>query len=188
MTQLRELGMPQATFEVSLRREDGGRWGKDQAEFLVSFNRGEELKPIQKIASCGELSRAMLAVKVILASADQTPTLIFDEVDVGIGGGMAEVVGKKLCLVSRERQVLCITHLPQIAAFADAHFQVFKRPVGGRMRVAVRRLHEGERVEEMARMLGGKRSALPLQYAEEILGRAQAWKRSLRGSLAYKLV
>lgn len=189
VAQLRELGMPQATFEVSFHREgEVGRGGKDQVEFLVSFNRGEARKPIQKIASCGELSRAMLAVKVVLASADQVPTLVFDEVDVGVGGGMAEVVGKKLSLVSRERQVLCVTHLPQIAAFADAHFQVFKQSAGGRMRVAVRRLHEGERVEELARMLGGKGSALPRQYAEELLGRAEAWKRSLSGSLTHELV
>ena len=147
--------------------------GLEEAEFLLSVNPGEEVRPLAKVASGGELSRIMLALEGILAEADDTPTLIFDEVDSGIGGGMAEMVGRKLAAVGTTRQVLCVTHLPQIAAMADAHFRVEKRTHGGRTETSVHRLEGEDRVEEVARMLGAAGdSDLPRRHAVAILERA----------------
>ncbi|MCI0371316.1 MAG: DNA repair protein RecN, partial [candidate division NC10 bacterium] len=123
----------------------------------------------------------MLALKGMLAEADETPTLIFDEVDSGIGGGMAEVVGRKLAAVGGGRQVLCVTHLPQIAAMADAHYRVEKRTRGGRMETSVHRLEGEDRVGEVARMLGAAGgSDLPRQHAAVILERAVRLRRTGR--------
>ncbi|MFQ5657630.1 MAG: DNA repair protein RecN, partial [Candidatus Methylomirabilales bacterium] len=139
---------------------------------------GEGFKPLGKIASGGELSRIMLALKSILASVDQTPTLIFDEVDAGIGGRMADVVGRKLWRVSRQRQVICITHLSQIAVFADVHLRVEKGVTKGRTEARLIPLASEERVEELGRMLGGpERSATPFTHARELLQAATRWKR-----------
>lgn len=190
--EMADLGMPKALFQVRLHAEedqdgiemDGRAYhmrptGVDQAEFLISINPGEDLKPLSKVASGGELSRIMLAIKSILAAVDRIPTLIFDEVDAGIGGAMGEVVGRKLSSLAIHRQVICVTHLAQIASFADSHFYVEKRVSGGRTRISLRRLSEGERVAELARMLGDqKRSEIPLRHAEEILEAAKAWKRN----------
>ncbi|MFQ5988504.1 MAG: DNA repair protein RecN, partial [Candidatus Methylomirabilales bacterium] len=124
------------------------------------------------------LSRIMLALKNILASADETPTLIFDEVDAGVGGRMADVVGRKLWKVSRERQVICITHLPQIAALADAHLRVDKEVVGGRTEVRLVPLQREARVDELSRMLGGPAASVtPVKHARELLQAAASWKR-----------
>ncbi|HWU36374.1 MAG TPA: DNA repair protein RecN, partial [Candidatus Acidoferrum sp.] len=142
LAEIRELGMGKAAFEVRVTSADPGikalaPHGIDEVEFLLCPNPGESLKPLHKIASGGELSRTMLAVRVILAAADQTPTLIFDEVDAGIGGNTAEIVGRKLTAVSRQRQVLCVTHLPQIACFADHHVVVSKRSLRDRTQTTV---------------------------------------------------
>ncbi len=180
--QLKGLGMPRAVFQILLLAGELGPTGKDQGEFLFSSNLGEEPKPLRTIASGGELSRTMLALKTVLASADEIPTLIFDEIDAGVGGGMAETVGRKLFAISVGRQVLCITHLPQIASFADAHFRVEKRSINHRTEVTLKRLQEGERVEELARMLGGsKEQPIPLQHAKELLARAQRLKQGGQG-------
>jgi len=147
--------------------------GMDRVQFLISPNPGEELKPLAKIASGGELSRIMLAMKRIFAEETWVKTLIFDEVDAGIGGGIAEVVGRKLKEISRQHQVFCITHLAQIASFADAHYKVSKRTQGGRTFVGVRCLDEGERLEEVARMIGGlKITEKTLDHAREMLKNA----------------
>lgn len=130
------------------------RWGWDQVEFLVSPNVGEELRPLHKIASGGELSRLTLALKLVLQS-DPDATLIFDEVDAGIGGGVASMVGRKLKRVASRNQVFCVTHVPQIAAFADHHYRVEKRITDGRTYTRIQHLTGDERVEELARMLGG---------------------------------
>ena len=129
--------------------------GAERVVFLFAPNRGEPPRPLARIASGGELSRVMLALKAATAGASEVPTLLFDEVDAGIGGGVAEVVGRKLAQLARGRQVICITHLPQIAACADHHFVVRKRPARGRTRSSAERLSDAERVEELARMLGG---------------------------------
>jgi DNA repair protein RecN (Recombination protein N) len=142
--------------------------GIDAAEFFVSPNPGEELRPLARIVSGGELSRLMLAIKTLTATSRRgwtaetdrppsgvAPGLIFDEVDAGIGGRVADVVGRKLRALGSVFQVLCITHLPQIAAYADTHFQIEKRVGGGRTRTTVQRLDADGRVDELARMLGG---------------------------------
>jgi len=146
----------------------------DQVEFLLSPNPGEDLKPLARIASGGELSRIMLAMKRIFAEESQVRTLIFDEVDAGIGGGIAEIVGRKLKEISRRHQVFCITHLPQIACFADAHYRVTKKESGGRTFVEVKRLSDEERLEEVARMLGGlKITGTTIDHAREMLRNAR---------------
>ncbi|WP_400163888.1 DNA repair protein RecN [Brevibacillus sp. TJ4] len=166
--QLRELHMERAKFEIAVRQtadEDGveiegvRRYvdanGMDQVEFLISPNPGEPLRPLAKIASGGELSRVMLAIKTILAGTDQVETLIFDEVDTGVSGRAAQAIAEKLARVANQRQVLCITHLPQVASLADAHFLIKKEMSEHETRTVVDRLSDQERVVELARMLGG---------------------------------
>jgi len=184
------LGMARAIFEV--RVTPGGSeeaalqpHGMDEVEFVISPNPGEPLKPLHKIASGGELSRTMLAIRVILAAADQTPTLVFDEVDAGIGGHTAETVGRMLTAVSRQRQVLCVTHLPQIACFADHHVAVSKRALKDRTLTTAQELGGAERVQELARMLGGpSRSTTPLQHATELFEAANRLKRRMRTTVS----
>jgi len=129
--------------------------GGERIVFFFAPNRGEPPRPLGRIASGGELSRLMLALKTATPDASRVPTLLFDEVDAGIGGAVAEAVGRKLARLARTRQVICITHLPQIAACADHHFVVRKRPARGRMRSSAERLSDNDRVEELARMLAG---------------------------------
>jgi DNA repair protein RecN (Recombination protein N) len=151
-----------------------GPRGVDQAEFLFSGNAGEEARSLGRIASGGELSRTMLALKVVLAATDAVPVLVFDEVDAGIGGRTADTVGKKLREVARTRQVLCVTHLPQIAAYADQHFRVEKREGRGRTATTVVALVRGDRVREVARMLGGESvTNTSLQHARELITQAR---------------
>ena len=153
--EIHQLAMKHALFEVAFEEFPEPRAaGFERAEFLFSPNPGEEPKPLTKIASGGELSRLMLALKQVHPESD-VPTLVFDEVDTGIGGATSALVGEKLKRVSRGQQVLCITHLPQVAAFADHHYLVEKRVVGGRTATAVTPLEGEARVAEMARMLGG---------------------------------
>lgn len=157
---LRQLGMPDATFQVRVTRlpdEQIGGHGADQVDFLVSTNAGQTPGPIARVASGGELSRLSLAIEVLAMSASGAPTLIFDEVDAGIGGGVAEIVGDSLLELSSTRQVLCVTHLPQIASQADHHYFVSKATKRGQTRASVQELNPEQRVEEIARMLGGVR-------------------------------
>ena len=185
INELHELGMPRTDFRVELRRTSGEDRrgmlkpvGLEEGEFLIAPNPGEGFKALGKIASGGELSRIMLALKNILASVDKTPTLIFDEVDAGIGGKMAEVVGRKLWRVSRERQVICITHLPQIAAYADTHLRVEKGLISGRTEARLMPLSREAKVEELSRMLGGSdTSATAIKHARELFQSAARWKR-----------
>lgn len=154
--QMSELNFLDARFEIRL--SDAGRFsasGKDDAEFYFSANPGEPLKPLGSVASGGELSRVMLAVKTVLADEEDTPTLIFDEIDTGISGITAGKVGEKLHLIGRSRQVICITHLPQIAAAADSHFLIRKEAEDNSVRTGIELLSEDASVEELARMLGG---------------------------------
>lgn len=150
------LAMPGATFGVAFSDlEPPGQDGLERVEFMVSSNPGEPLMPLAKVASGGELSRMMLALKRLAPDAERVPTVIFDEVDAGIGGAAATAVGRKLQAVSRNAQILCVTHLPQVAAFADHHHRVVKSEVDGRTLTVMERLDGDERVREMARMLGG---------------------------------
>jgi DNA repair protein RecN (Recombination protein N) len=167
--ELSQLGMGRARVVVEVTPTvasgeaigvDGARLtraGIDRVEFLIAPNRGEEPRPLRKIASGGELSRALLALKRVLADQGPAGTYVFDEVDAGVGGAIAEVIGRSIADIARHRQVLCITHLPQIAALADAHFVVDKTESRGRTHTSVRRLSQSERVEEIARMIGGIR-------------------------------
>ena len=146
--------------------------GIDRATFMLAPNVGEELKPLTSIASGGELSRVVLALKAILAQTDSVETIVFDEVDAGIGGGVAEVVGRKLSQLARHHQVLCITHLPQIAKFADRHYCVSKHISKGRTRTGINPLNPEERRNEIARMLGGEKiTPATLEHANELLKR-----------------
>jgi DNA repair protein RecN (Recombination protein N) len=153
--ELNSLGMKKTIFELHIDPLPLSLRGVDRVEFLISPNVGEEVKPLAKIASGGELSRIMLAMKRILAKVGGRQVLIFDEVDSGIGGAMAEVVGKKLKELSRHHQVICVTHLPQIACFADQHHSVRKEVKSGRTMTLVDRLDKESIVDEIARMLGG---------------------------------
>ena len=181
--ELRTLGMDKAEFQASVRhipdergpfQIDGKRYafrsdGMDDVEFLIVPNVGSEARPIARIASGGEISRIMLALKTVLVQVDEIPTLLFDEVDSGIGGKVADVVGKKLKELSEFAQVICITHLPQIARFADSHFRVDKDVVGERTLITAKPLTAEEQVNEIARMHGGKETEIGLAHARELL-------------------
>ncbi|MBE0559188.1 MAG: DNA repair protein RecN [Proteobacteria bacterium] len=173
--EVRTLRMENARFEVVFREPAGGdaaftEKGTDDLEFYLSANVGEEIKPLRGIASGGELSRIMLALKKVLARTGSVGTIVFDEVDSGIGGATAEIVGQKLREVSRHHQVLCITHLAQIACCGDRHYRVVKRIAGERTNTSVAVLSEEERVEEIARMLGGvELTEKTREHAQEML-------------------
>jgi DNA repair protein RecN (Recombination protein N) len=157
--------------------------GIDQVVFRIAPNPGEPARALARIASGGELSRIALAVKEVLASADETPTLVFDEIDSGIGGRSADPVGRSLWALARRHQVLCVTHLPQIAAHADVHFQIAKRERDGRTVTEVRRLDREGRIVELAQMLAGTHGgAAALAGARELLDRADAWRDELRAA------
>ncbi len=154
--ELAALQIPKARLEVRIETEDlPGPDGFDRVEFLFSANVGEPLAPLRKVASGGELSRVLLAWKGALAADDRIATYVFDEIDAGVGGAVAEAIGRRLQKAASHHQVLCVTHLPQIAAFAQAHFRVEKQTKKGRTITRVVRLDDGERIDELARMLGG---------------------------------
>ena len=166
---LGELALAKARFEVAVGEAPVSATGADIVEFLFSANPGEALKPLTKVASGGELSRIMLAVKSVLRRDDDIPVLVFDEVDAGIGGKTAHNVARKLKETSVGRQVLCVTHLPQIASAADRHMLIEKHSTGGSTSVSMRVLREQDRREEVARMLGGKVTDTSLKHAGEML-------------------
>lgn len=173
-TELQDLAMDKVRFSVSFEETDMSGTGIDAVEFLISPNPGEPLMPLGKIASGGELSRVMLALKRVLAGADAVPTLVFDEVDAGIGGRVAAVLGRKLKDIARHHQVLCITHLAPVAACAHHHIVVEKVEEKGRTVVRARYLEEEERVDELARMMGGiEVSSGIVRSARELLEEAR---------------
>ncbi len=168
-----ELGMAGGRLEVSLERTEPSAGGIDRVEFSVSGHAGSSARPIAKVASGGELSRIGLAISVLAAQANPVPTLIFDEADAGIGGAVAEVVGSLMRRLGDARQVLCVTHLPQVAAKAHQHFAVRKEEVDGRAVSRVQLLGRAERVEEIARMLGGVEiTATTRKHARELLAQS----------------
>ncbi len=192
--QLNDLNMKRARFQVEMLQvpdENGipaslnGQpeqcyacdiTGIDRVQFLIAPNLGEPFKPLTKIASGGETSRLMLALKTILASADATPTLIFDEIDAGISGRSGQIVGEKLWQLTRNHQVICVTHLPQIAAFADTHYNVNKQIFDNRTMTIVNELRPEQRVRELAHIMGGNVTEFSLKSAEEMLARSNLWK------------
>jgi DNA repair protein RecN (Recombination protein N) len=169
---LAELGMSAALLRVAVETRPLGPTGVDRIELMLQSNRGEDARPLAKVASGGELSRIMLAMKLSLRRADEVATYVFDEVDAGIGGQAAQVVGGQIRTVADSRQVLCVTHLPQIAAFADHHFHVEKTEVGGRTETHVRKLTGTARKDELARMLGGSATPRAKAHAAELLAEA----------------
>lgn len=168
---MRQLALSSGRFEVALPPVEGGAvYGLEQVEFRIGGLAGNEAKPLAKVASGGELSRISLAIQVLTSRSASVPTLIFDEVDVGIGGGVAEIVGRLLRELGSERQVLCVTHLPQVAAQANWQWQVSKATRNGATLSAIRPLDEDARVQEIARMLGGVEiTDITLQHARELL-------------------
>ncbi len=174
---MQTLGMAGGVFEVSVRpRADTspGAQGLDVIEFMVSANPGQPVQPLSKVASGGELSRISLSIQVISADSETIPTLIFDEVDSGIGGGVAEIVGQKLRALAGNRQVLCVTHLPQVAAQAHRQMQVSKLAGDNVTRTSIRELAADERIDELARMLGGmKITRQTREHAREMLAQGQ---------------
>lgn len=169
-SELHDLSMPQARFEISFADCEPNELGADQVEFLMTSNPGEPMRPIQKIASGGELSRIMLAIKTANTAQLGVPTLIFDEIDAGLGGKAAAVVGRKLAELAKRLQIIVITHSPQIASQADRHIQIEKHESGGRMITRLRTLDDDARIEEVARMIGGESiSESALQHAKEML-------------------
>ena len=196
--ELYDLNMAQVEFEVSITQTpaqegislpDGETYlfnneGVDTVEFNVSTNPGEPLKPLAKIASTGELSRFTLALKGALSEADNIPVLIFDEIDIGIGGRSGEMIGKKLWILAQNHQVICVTHLPQIAAFADAHFSVHKITSGDRTLSILETLQGESRTRELAVMLAGnKYTEASLTHARELTQKAENWKVSHRSGI-----
>jgi DNA repair protein RecN (Recombination protein N) len=190
------LGFRGAVFDVALGRRIASRdepavelngdavafdaSGVDQVVYRIAPNPGEPARPLARIASGGELSRVALAIKEVLATADETPTLVFDEIDTGIGGRSADPVGRSLWALARDHQVLCVTHLPQIAAHADAHYHIAKRERDGRTITAIERLDREGRIVELAQMLGGSGGGpAAMASARELLDRAEAWREQV---------
>jgi DNA repair protein RecN (Recombination protein N) len=194
--QLNDLNMRRARFKVEIEQSlnEGGipasiqgqpvqhyacdTTGVDRVQFLIAPNPGEPFKPLTRIASGGETSRLMLALKTILADADATPTLIFDEIDSGISGRSGQVVGEKLWQLTRNHQVICVTHLPQIAAFADTHYNVNKQILDDRTITLVNELRPDQRVREIAHIMGGSVTEISMKSAEEMLARTYLWKEN----------
>ena len=167
--ELSYLNMPNVRFSVNFEETDFTESGKDSLEFYIATNAGEPLKPLTKIASGGELSRIMLSIKNVLADNDNVDTLIFDEVDTGISGSAAQKVGQKLKQVSKGRQIICVTHLAQVAAYADNHLLISKNTEGGRTFTSVESLEKEGRVNELARIMGGTMTEALKKSAEELL-------------------
>ena len=168
-----QLALGGGRFEVALLPQPAGTvHGLEQVEFRIAGLSGQEARPLAKVASGGELSRISLAIQVLTSRSAAVPTLIFDEVDVGIGGGVAEIVGRLLHELGLERQVLCVTHLAQVAARADAQWRVAKTTRAGEVLSSIQLLDSAERVQEIARMLGGvELTEITLQHAQEMLAR-----------------
>lgn len=180
LTELQQLDMGKIRFAVDFAEKPLDRDGMDTVRFLMSANVGEELRPIHKIASGGELARIMLAMKNVLSEQDHVGTMVFDEVDTGVSGRAAQKVAEKMARISRRKQVLCVTHLPQLAAMADTHFSVEKGERGGRTYTEVRRLDREQRRRELARLTGGSHvSQTMLDGAEELLVQAEKFRAEL---------
>ena len=180
LTELQQLDMGKIRFQVDFAEKPLDATGMDQVRFLMSANLGEELKPINKIASGGELARIMLAMKNVLSEQDHVATMVFDEVDTGVSGRAAQKVAEKMARISRHKQVLCVTHLPQLAAMADTHFSVEKGEANGRTFTQVQQLDRKQRQMELARLTGGSHvTETMLQGAEELLSQAEKFRAEI---------
>lgn len=185
LEELKFLGMEKSKFEIRFDiltkdgKQDYSEDGIDIVSFLISTNPGEPVKPLSKIASGGEISRIMLAIKTVMADTDKIPSLIFDEIDTGISGKAAQAVAEKMGQISKTHQIICVTHLPQIASMADTHFCITKSFISGKTITNVEKLDFDSKTKEVARMLGGARlTDLTLKHAEEMINIAQSIKKS----------
>ena len=169
--ELESLGMINTRFKVEILESDTfNEIGKDSLEFLITFNKGENLKPFKKVASGGEISRFMLALKKIISGVGDVDSMIFDEIDTGISGVASQMVGNKMNEISKSSQVICITHLPQIALKGTSHYLVEKIEVGDMTKTVVETLDKEERIKEIAKMLGGQNiTNYSLKYAKELI-------------------
>ncbi|MEW8961153.1 DNA repair protein RecN [Paraclostridium dentum] len=168
--ELKSLNMKNVVFEVSFGKSTFNAKGQDDIEFMISFNLGEDIKPIYKVASGGEMSRFMLAFKTILADIDEIDTLVFDEIDTGISGIAAQIVGEKLSFIAKKKQIICITHLPQIAANADTHYCIEKKTSNERTFTVISRLDDNQRKDEIARLIAGSNiTEKTMEHASEII-------------------
>lgn len=180
LRELQDLDMGRVQFSIELTEKKPAADGCDSVRFLLSANAGEDLRPLARIASGGELARIMLALKNVLAEQDQVGTLVFDEVDTGVSGRAAQRIAEKMAQVSCRKQVLCVTHLPQLAAMADTHFSVEKGEQGGRTYTRVLCLDRQQRAQELARLTGGAHvTEALLRSAEELLDEAEAYRKKL---------
>jgi DNA repair protein RecN (Recombination protein N) len=179
-TQLKDLALARCSFSLRLEPREPDATGADLVRFLIAPNPGEPAKPIDEIASGGELSRIMLALEVVLAANDRTPVLVFDEVDAGVGGRVGETLGRALWSLARHHQVMVVSHLPQVAAYADQHVSVRKEVRKGRTHVVAQKLDEGESVDELAEMLGAGGAKSLAAGAKELRASANAWRNSPR--------
>ena len=179
---LRELEMASACFEIKIEQKNQlGIDGWDDVEFMFNANEGEELMPLSKIASGGELSRVMLALKVVLGNADSIGTFIFDEIDTGISGRTAQKVAEKMQQVSKTKQIICITHLPQIAAMADNHYMIEKISQKGRTKTAIRLLKRSDAIRDVARLMSGSQvTDVTVNAAREMKDMADTYKSQNR--------
>jgi DNA repair protein RecN (Recombination protein N) len=176
--ELKELGLQSPRFLIQINERPLYSRGKDSIGFMFSANKGEDVKPLSGFASGGELSRVMLCLKKVFTENDRIDTIVFDEVDTNIGGRIGEIVGKKIFDISRKRQVISITHLPQVASFADKHFFVSKSMVKGRTQTQIKSLEEQEKIEEIARMMRGEKfTQISIEHAKELINMAQRIKR-----------
>lgn len=184
--ELKDLEMKSTSLKVEIDFDDSmdkgerkyNHNGLDRVEFMISTNVGEPLKPLAKIASGGEMSRVMLAIKTILAKVDKIPTMIFDEIDIGISGIAAQKVGEKLCYISKTHQVISVTHLAQIACMADNNYYIDKVTEDGNTKTVVKKLDEKGKRDEIARIIGGASiTDITLKHAEEMLVKAREFKK-----------
>lgn len=180
--ELKYLGMERAIFEVQVEEKEKYDYnGNNEVKFMITSNPGEPLRPLHKVASGGEISRIMLAIKSVVADVDEIPVLIFDEIDTGISGRTAQSVAEKMILISKNHQILCVTHLPQIASMADKHFKIQKNVIDDKTVTKVKDLQNEERIEEIARMLGGAIvTELTKVNAKEIIELAEQLKVKIR--------
>ena len=178
LEELSSLNMKNTKFKVDFKKIEYNENGYDDVEFLVSFNLGEEMNPLYKVASGGEMSRFMLAFKSILSDVDKIDSLIFDEIDSGISGRAAQTVGEKLSRISKDKQLICITHLPQIASFADEHFYIEKNVENDRTYTTIEKLDRDSKKNEIARLISGMTiTEKTIEHADEMLDIADEIKK-----------
>jgi DNA repair protein RecN (Recombination protein N) len=185
MEELKYIGLEKSTFKIEVAETDGfNEYGSDKVQFLISTNPGEPIKPLEKVVSGGELSRIMLALKTVFVDKDMIPSVIFDEIDVGISGRIAQSVAEKMYSISNSHQVFCVTHLPQIACMSDSHFLISKEVKNEKTFTFVHKMNVEEKQSEKARMIGGSEvTKLTLDHSKELIFMAEQKKNNLKSKI-----